>query len=79
MAIQILTLGKGINKWAQNGSTLIIEVPNYYYFLNLIKSLCSQVLKCFKDFILFLNEFLGAKKSPLSDWSLESVIFNPGI
>ncbi len=23
--------------------------------------------------------FLGAKKSPLSDWSLESVIFNTGI
>jgi hypothetical protein len=25
MAIQLLTLGKGINKWAQNGSTLLLK------------------------------------------------------
>jgi len=25
MAIQILTLEKGINKWAQNGSTLLLK------------------------------------------------------
>jgi hypothetical protein len=78
MAIQILTLGKGINKWAQNGSTLLLKSRIIIFWIS-SNPCAARSWNVFKILFYFLNEFLGAKKSPLPDWSLESVIFNPRI